>query len=98
MGNEQSSTVRLRSVAGRALADPAIRAAVVAAATALAERERVPLRAVEADASSLTVTLGIDRLAALGFLTELRSSTNAWYERKFGVGPLWPTQVGHDDE
>lgn len=93
-----SCTVRLRSVAGKSLADPAIRGAVIAAARALAERENVPLRSVDADASSLTVTLGVDRLAGLGFLSELRSSTNAWYEAKFGVGPLWPTQVGHDDD
>jgi hypothetical protein len=62
---------------------------VEAAARALAEREGVPLEALEMTPESITLTLGLGRLAAVGFLAELRRNTNAWYEGKYAQGPLW---------
>lgn len=91
------TTVRLRSPAGRPLADPALRQTVLAAARALAERAGLTLLALEATDRTLTATLATDRLTALGFLTELRNSTNAWYQAKFDAGPLWPALLPEDD-
>ena len=52
----------------------------------LAEREGVPLEALEMTPESITLTLGLGRLAAVGFLAELRRNTNAWYEGKYAQG------------
>lgn len=71
--------------------DPVVRDTVVATAHAIAERTGVALRALATDADSITVTLEIDKLAAIGFMAELRRLTNAWYEKKFREGPLWGT-------
>lgn len=85
----EESTVRLRALFGRPLADEELRAVVMSAAAALAEREGVALTRMSASDDALTVTLGCDKLVALGFLTELRRATNAWYEGKYEAGPLW---------
>lgn len=69
--------------------DPVVRDTVIATAHAIAERTGVTLAAVATDADSITVTLDINKLAAIGFLAELRRLTNAWYEKKFKEGPLW---------
>lgn len=83
------STVRLRALFGRPLADAELAQAVKAAATKLAREANIALHAMETDPASITLTLGCDRLTALGFLTELRATTNTWYEEKFEAGPLW---------
>jgi hypothetical protein len=83
------STVRLRALFGRPLADAELSEAVQVAATQLAQRSGIALHGMAADAASITLTLGCDKLIALGFLTELRATTNAWYEAKFEAGPLW---------
>jgi hypothetical protein len=85
----EDSTVRLRALFGRPLADEDVRAMVMAAARGLAEREGVTLREISASDDAVTVRLGCDKLTAFGFLTELRRTTNAWYEGKFEAGPLW---------
>lgn len=59
------------------------------AATRLAQQAGITLHGMQTDAASITLTLGCDKLTALGFLTELRTTTNAWYEEKFEAGPLW---------
>ncbi len=64
---------------------------VVASAQALAEREGIALTHVHAADDSLELLLGIDRLAAMAFMLELRRATNAWYEGKYQCGPLWGT-------
>jgi hypothetical protein len=84
-----ASTVRLRALFGKPLADDELRATVISAAHALAEREHVVLQDVQTDVTSITLTLHCDKLVALGFLTELRASTNTWYEAKYEAGPLW---------
>jgi hypothetical protein len=88
---DNSATARLTAVAGKPLADPALLATVLAAAHALAERTGTPILHLTHDPRSLTLTLATDRLTALGFLAELRTSTNTWYEKKYQTGPLWPT-------
>ena len=35
--------------------------------------------------------LDAERIVGLGFLAELRRSTNTWYEQKYRDGPLWGT-------
>jgi hypothetical protein len=71
--------------------DPVVRDTVIATAHGIAERTGVTLSALSTDADSITVTLEIDKLAALGFMAELRRLTNAWYDKKFADGPLWGT-------
>ena len=71
---------------------------VVAAAHSLAEREGVTLSDLTCDTESITLTLEIDKLAALGFLAELRRQTNHWYEQKYRDGPLWGTPKPQDED
>ncbi len=85
----EASRVRLRALAGIPLADPVVRDMVVAAAHAIAERTGFALTEIDTEPDSITVTLAADKLAALGFLAELRRLTSAWYEKKFAEGPLW---------
>ncbi len=82
-------TVRLTAVRGTPLEHSRVRSMVEAAARALAEREGVRVEALEMTPESITLTLGLGRLGAVGFLAELRRTTNAWYEGKFKHGPLW---------
>lgn len=86
-----TATARLTAVAGKPLADPAILATVLAAAHALAERTGVRITFLTHDPRSLTLTLAADQITALGFVSELRATTNTWYEKKYDTGPLWPT-------
>lgn len=86
-----TSTVRLRAVSGTPLDELIVRDMVVSAAEALAEREGVTITDIHTTTDSVTLTLSVDRLAALGFLAELRRHTNAWYEGKYRDGPLWGT-------
>lgn len=83
--------MRLRALHGTPLDEPTVRGVVVATAHAIAERSGVALRHLDADAASVTVTLGVGRIAGLGFLAELRRLTNKWYEDKYRDGPLWGT-------
>lgn len=85
----EASTVRLRALFGKPLADAELAQAVQAAASQLAQRAGIVLHGMQTDATSVTLTLGCDKLTALGFLTELRATTNAWYEEKYEAGPLW---------
>ena len=85
------TTVTLRATSGRPLTEAGTRATVESAARALAERTGVALHAVRTDETSVTVTLGAHRLAAMGFLTELRNATNRWYEARNPGDLLWPT-------
>lgn len=85
----EASRVRLRALEGIPLADPVVRDMVVATANAIAERTGINLAEITTEPDSITVTLTADKLAALGFLAELRRLTSAWYEKKFREGPLW---------
>jgi hypothetical protein len=91
-------TVRLTALEGEPLVDARVRATVLATASAIAERTGVELVSIDADGSSVTVTLGADRIAGLGFLAELRRLTNAWYEGKHHGGPLWGIKPDADGE
>ncbi len=85
----ETSTVRLRALRGSPLDDPKVRGTVEATARAILERTGVTLVAIASDGGSVTVTIAADKLAALGFLAELRRLTNSWYEGKFRAGTLW---------
>lgn len=92
------ATLRLRALQGIPLADPVVRDTVIATAHAIAERTGVEVLGLSAEDDAITVTLGVDRLAALGFMAELRRLTNAWYERKFKDGPLWGVPPGEEED
>ncbi len=95
----ESSTVRLRALAGTPLADVKVRGVVVSTAHAIAERTGVPLLEVVPTDDAITVTIGASRLAGLGFLAELRRITNAWFAGKHPGQSLWgEVDVKHDDE
>ena len=84
-----ASTITL-TAAGAPLADRDTRRTVEAAARAIAERTGVPLIALQLDDHSVTATLAAHRLAAMGFMAELRRTTNDWYAHRHGGRPLWP--------
>lgn len=84
-----SSTVRLRALSGRPMDDPVVRDTVIATAHAIAERTGIPVLAVQPEPDAVVVTLVADKLAAMGFLVELRRLTETWYAKKFNAGPLW---------
>lgn len=82
------TSMRLRALQGAPLRDPRVRSTVEAAAWALAERTGLALEQVELADDSLTITVRADRLAAVGFLAELRRSTDQWHLKRCG-SPLW---------
>ena len=85
----ERSIITLRALQGAALRELNIRSMIEATAHSLAERNDVDMhRLIDGD-DSITVELGCDRLAALGFAAELRRLTTSWYTRKFGAGTLW---------
>lgn len=94
----ETSTVRLRALRGRPLDDPKVRSTVEATARAILERTGVALTSIESDGASVTVSLAADRLAAMGFLAELRRLTNAWYEGKYHAGELWGTPAAREED
>src|SRR5215210_6382075 len=73
------STVMLRALRGTPLLDAGTRDIVVATARAIAERNGVELRAVDAAPDRVVMTLALPRLAAIGFAAELRRLTTNWY-------------------
>lgn len=73
---------------GRPLADDRTRQTVLAAARAIAERTGVELLDLTADDRSVTAVLAAKRIGAIGFMTELRRTTNAWAMGSLGR-PLW---------
>jgi len=85
----EPSTVRLRALSGTPVTDARVRATVLSTAHAIAERTGVELLAVEASDDAVTATIAVDKLAAMGFLAELRRLTNAWYAGKHAGGSLW---------
>ena len=87
------TTVTLRARMGRPLADAPVRDMVVASAHAIGERTGVAIESVRCADASVEVSLGADRLGAIGFAAELRRVTNAWHEKKYGA-TLW----GQDPE
>lgn len=95
----ETSTVRLRALAGAPLADAKVRGVVVSTAHAIAERTGVALLDVVAADDSITVTIGAGRIEGLGFLAELRRITGAWFRGKHPGESLWgEVDVKHDDE
>ena len=84
----EPSTVRLSALEGEPLTDPRVRDTVVATVHAIAERTGIELESAVPEASSLTVTIRADRLAALGFVAELRRVTDAWHRGRTGR-TLW---------
>lgn len=87
----ERATMRLRAVSGTPLDEPSVREMVESSARALAERMGVEVFGIALDDASITIEMGVDKLAGLGFMAELRRTTNAWYEKKYHDGPLWGT-------
>lgn len=83
-----ASIVTLRAHDAGALTDEETRRNTLAAAHAIAERTGVRLIDLRADDRSITATLETHRLAALGFMAELRRATDAWHRKRHGR-PLW---------
>lgn len=92
----ETSTLRMRALSGTPLADARTRDTVLAVARAIAERTGVTVRELSAQPDSLTVTLETGKLAALGFLAELRRNTNTWFAAKHQGQSLWG-EPAHDE-
>jgi hypothetical protein len=84
----ESSTVRLTALEGEPLRDDRLRDLVVATAHAIAERTGVALTAIDPSPDGVQVTISAGRLAALGFVAELRRVTEAWHRGRTGRS-LW---------
>jgi len=95
---DQQAVVRLFAVAGRPLADVAVRERVLEIARELAAAREVPVLRTEASDRGIEMALGVGRLAAFAYISEVRRLSNAWYVEAFDVGPLWPVNLHHDDE
>ena len=74
-----ASVATLRARAPGLLDDPAIARTVEAAAHALAERTGMTLLAFQIEPTAVRATLAGSRIATLGFMAELRRTTNAWH-------------------
>lgn len=85
----ERSTVTLRALAGTPLKDEKVRRIVLATARAIAERHNVELVALEAHDDRVTATLATHRLAAIGFIAELRRLTTAWHQADHPGEHLW---------
>ncbi|USN99271.1 MAG: HAD-IIIA family hydrolase [Phycisphaeraceae bacterium] len=92
-----ASVVTLRAFDSRPLADADTRRTVESAARAIAERIGVRLIDLTLDDRSVSATLAIHRLGALGFMAELRRATNVWYTHKHPGQKLWPATPKHHD-
>ncbi|MFM9957419.1 MAG: hypothetical protein ACKVZJ_05050 [Phycisphaerales bacterium] len=90
----EHSTVTLRALAGAPLKDQSVRRIVTATARAIAERHNVELVSLEAADDRVTATLATHKLAAIGFIAELRRLTTAWYQSDHPGQYLWGEQ--HD--
>jgi histidinol-phosphate phosphatase family protein len=84
-----AATGVLRARAGEPLTDESVRDTVLAAAHAIAERTGIRVLHLDADASGVRAVLETNRLAAMGFMAELRRTTNAWYSARHNGEPLW---------
>jgi allophanate hydrolase subunit 1 len=89
MSERPRTTLTLRALRGQPLAEPLIRRTVVAAARGLAERHGLALVDVRTTSRSITVTLDASKIAALGFMAELRRATERWHEGRTGEAHLW---------
>ena len=94
----RGTTVSLRAPSGTPLADTSVRSTVEATASAIAERTGVGLLALRCDDRSVTAELATHRLAAMGFMAELRRLTNRWHAARRGGDLLWPAADVQDDE
>jgi hypothetical protein len=93
-----ATTITLRALEGEPLADPKIRDMVEAAARSIAERHGIEVLALRTEQDRITVSLPLSRLAAIGFVAELRRQTTAWYTRKFGAETLWGEPVEEGEQ
>ena len=98
MSAEPVTRITLRALEGEPLKHDRIREMVVATAHAIGERQAVRIDDVQADASSITVTLAGSNIIATGFAAELRRLTTSWYRHKFGVDTLWGEVDRHEDD
>ena len=83
------SSVTLRALEGRPLAELPVRRTVVATAEAIAGRQGVVIRSIDATDTAVTVALETNRIVAIGFAAELRRLTTSWYCGKYGAATLW---------
>ena len=92
-----ATTVTLRAHTGRPLANPEVARNVRAAAEAIAERTGVRLLTLAVEPDAVCATIATHRLAAMGFLAELRRLTNQWHAARTDGSILWPRVVGDDE-
>ncbi|MEM7622355.1 MAG: HAD family hydrolase [Planctomycetota bacterium] len=88
----ETTTVRLRARGTTPLASHATRETVLATARGIAERTGIDLIDLACTSDTVTATLATNRLAALGFMAELRRVTNRWHASRQGreqLGELW---------
>ena len=71
------------------LHDARLRAAITTAAEGLAERTGVRLRGLDWNTRGVTATVEGGEIVALGFVAELRRTTDRWWRSHGNSGPLW---------
>lgn len=83
------ATATLTALSGSPLADARVRATVLSAATALAERTGVKIVRLEATDRSIEATLEAEEVVAVVFAAELRRMTNDWWRARHPDETLW---------
>ena len=89
MSREQEVTSVTLRAQTRALEDERVRATVESAARALAERQGVEVVELRIDDEALSATLVGPEVVGVGFVSELRRATEAWYTQRTGEETLW---------
>jgi UPF0288 family protein (methanogenesis marker protein 3) len=82
-------SVTLHARDGAALNDERVRSTVESAARALAERQGVELVDLTITGERLDVALVGPEVVGVGFVAELRRSTETWYAKRTSGDTLW---------
>lgn len=83
------ATASLTALSGAPLADARVRATVLSAATALAERTGVKIVRLEATDDAVHAVLEAEEVVAVVFAAELRRLTNDWWRARHPGESLW---------
>jgi len=87
--------VTLHAAQHESLNDPRLREAITAAAESLAERTGVRLASLTFTPSHITATVEGGEIVALGFIAELRRTTERWWHARGASGALWAGSCDH---
>jgi hypothetical protein len=83
--------MQLSALSGTPFDDVPTQQFVLQCGLELSAEQRIRVFDFQFKRDSITFVVEGDQVVALGFATELRTRTNAWYEQRYRDGPLWGT-------